>query len=560
MRLANILLSLLTTVSIGLLGQTIDWQERSSDHTLPEGVRLFKGTRTSPILEAWYLDVDLSQPDIMIRPYLAGSGNQVPDLTEAFGAYAAINGGFFGGSVSYSAVIYPNDVRAQNIAALTRNGQSYPVIRSLFSVDADRQPSVDWIYHYGNMIEGVYGFDAPMDYSLNQSTPLPAPLSSNGEPLEGLLVGLGGGPTLVKNGQVNVTYDEEIFWGSGMGLDNGDPRTAVGFTANHHVIMMVVDGRQGISQGLGLTELASTLISLGCVEAMNLDGGGSTGMAIGGAYVNHPSEQRAVPSILAIVHADSVQFPETPSNELIIDTGDMGCVLDGGGWFPTANLGYWGSTPSLLNNIGSGDRTATFGFTLENQVSQADVYGWWVAAPNRAADTPFVITHATGVDTVYRDQTTNHGQWNLLGSYAFNAETAYSVTVSNAATTGSYVVADAIRITSESSLETVSLHDEPFKAGSVKRILSVRAYPNPFNPQLTMSYRLGDLSQVGLKIFNVAGQLTRELVSQEIQQRGEHHLIWDGKDNLGQHAPAGVYFARLEAGKESQTIKLVSLK
>jgi hypothetical protein len=178
------------------------------------------------------------------------------------------------------------------------------------------------------------------------------------------------------------------------------------------------------------------------------------------------------------------------------------------------------------------------------------VYGWWVAAPNRAADTPFVITHATGVDTVYRDQTTNHGQWNLLGSYAFNAETAYSVTVSNAATTGSYVVADAIRITSESSLETVSLHDEPFKAGSV----------NPFNPQLTMSYRLGDLSQVGLKIFNVAGQLTRELVSQEIQQRGEHHLIWDGKDNLGQHAPAGVYFARLEAGKESQTIKLVSLK
>lgn len=560
MRITQMLSLLLTIFAFELVAQTIIWEERTADHVLPEGVRFFKGSRTSPVLEAWYLDVDLNQPDLMIRPYLAGSGDIVPDLTEAFGAYAAINGGFFGGSVSYSSVIYPNEVRAQNVSAVSRNGQSYPVIRSLFSVNADRQPSVDWIYHYGNLVESVFGFTAPMDYSLNQSTPLPAPLSSDGEQLEGLLVGIGGGPTLVKNGQVNVTYNQEIFWGSGVGYDNGDPRTAVGFTADNHVILFVVDGRQSISQGLGLPELASTLVSLGCVEAMNLDGGGSTGMAIGGDYVNHPSEQRSVPSILAIVHADSVQFPEVPSNELIIDTGEMGCVLDGGGWFATANLGYWGTTPSLLNNIGNGDRTATFSFSLQNSVSEADVFGWWVAANNRASDTPFVITHASGIDTIYQDQTSNNGQWNLLGTYAYDAQTVYSVTVSNAATTGSYVVADAVRITSESSLETVSVDHQYASQGEMQLNLSVQAYPNPFNPATTIRYVLDLASPLSIQIFNLRGQLQRDLTPNIAQVSGSHEIVWNGNNDAGGGVPAGVYIARVQAGDTAKTLKIVSLK
>ena len=542
-------------LSPGLLSaQTISWSDQTASHDLPEGVRLFKGTRTSPILEAWYLDVDLNQPDIMVRSYLSSSNDIVPDLTEAFGAYAAINGGFFGGNVSYSAVIYPNEVQAQNIAALSRNGQSYPVIRSLFSLDVDRQPSVDWIYHYGNLVENVYGFEAPMAYSLNQSTPLPAPPASNGTPLEGLLVGIGGGPTLVKDGQVHVTYNEEIFWGSGVGYDNGDPRTAVGYTAENHVILFVVDGRQGISQGLGLPEVASTLISLGCVEAMNLDGGGSTGLAIGGSYVNHPSENRAVPSILAVVHADSVQFPETPAHELIIDTGDTGCTLDGGGWFPTANLGYWGTTPSLLNSIGSGDRTATFQFSLAAAVAEAEVYAWWVAAPNRATHTPFVIQHASGVDTVYRDQTANHGQWNLLGSYAFAADTPQAIIVSNAATGGQYVVADAIRITSEEDLNTVGVDARGSGRVVTDDWLLARAYPNPFNPEVTIGFGLPHTADVAIQIYDLKGQQVASLLHEPLSA-GQHRISWNASV-----LPAGVYLARIQAGEQVSTLKLLCLK
>lgn len=164
---------------------------------------------------------------------------------------------------------------------------------------------------FGNNVNDIYKFPEPMPYTNNQQTPLPPPQQSAGTVYSNLLVGIGGAPTLVKNGQVNVTYNEEIMWGSGVGYDNRDPRTAVGYTANNHVILIVADGRQINSEGVGLPELAQIMIGLGCVEAMNLDGGGSTQMAIGNQYVNNPSEQRAVPTILAITHKDSLHLPPT---------------------------------------------------------------------------------------------------------------------------------------------------------------------------------------------------------------------------------------------------------
>ena len=56
-------------------------------------------------------------------------------------------------------------------------------------------------------------------------------------------------------------------------------------------LMMTVDGRQpGVSVGMSLKELAEYLFSLGAVDAMNLDGGGSTTMFLDGKVVNKPSD------------------------------------------------------------------------------------------------------------------------------------------------------------------------------------------------------------------------------------------------------------------------------
>jgi len=74
-------------------------------------------------------------------------------------------------------------------------------------------------------------------------------------------------------------------------LCHRNPRTAIGITAAGAVIMLVVDGRSSASVGLTFYELGKEMKALGCVDALNLDGGGSATMWIKGmGVVNHPSD------------------------------------------------------------------------------------------------------------------------------------------------------------------------------------------------------------------------------------------------------------------------------
>jgi len=102
---------------------------------------------------------------------------------------------------------------------------------------------------------------------------------------------IGGGPTLVQKGKVRITAVEERFRND---VSQGRaPRTALGVDAKGHLLLATVDGRQpGYSVGMTLRELARTLDELGAQEAINLDGGGSTAMAIRGEVVNKPSDGR----------------------------------------------------------------------------------------------------------------------------------------------------------------------------------------------------------------------------------------------------------------------------
>lgn len=101
---------------------------------------------------------------------------------------------------------------------------------------------------------------------------------------------LGAGPLLVKDGKVVVDAASEQF---GPDVAKGRaPRTAVGITKEGHVLLVAVDGRQAHSVGYTLEELASFMLSLGAVDAMNFDGGGSTEMIVDGDIVNKPSDQR----------------------------------------------------------------------------------------------------------------------------------------------------------------------------------------------------------------------------------------------------------------------------
>jgi len=81
-----------------------------------------------------------------------------------------------------------------------------------------------------------------------------------------------------------------------------NPRTGIGLTADGRIVLVVVDGRQHLSGGMSLPAFASFFVRLGVVSAMNLDGGGSSTMAVKGQVVNVPSDgfERSVSNALLV--------------------------------------------------------------------------------------------------------------------------------------------------------------------------------------------------------------------------------------------------------------------
>ena len=114
---------------------------------------------------------------------------------------------------------------------------------------------------------------------------------------------VGGGPVLVQNGQVKITNNEEMKFG-GKAINDKHPRTTMGYTADGKLIILVIQGRfPGIAEGASLEQEAKILTQLGCTEAMNLDGGGSSCLLINGKETIKPSDkegQRPVPAVFMI--------------------------------------------------------------------------------------------------------------------------------------------------------------------------------------------------------------------------------------------------------------------
>lgn len=114
---------------------------------------------------------------------------------------------------------------------------------------------------------------------------------------------VGGGPVLAKDGAIYITNNEEKKF-AGKAIADHHPRTAMGYTKTGQLILLVVQGRmKNIAVGTTLTETAKILIDLGCIEAINLDGGGSSCLLVNGKETIKPSDptgQRPVPAVFFV--------------------------------------------------------------------------------------------------------------------------------------------------------------------------------------------------------------------------------------------------------------------
>jgi exopolysaccharide biosynthesis protein len=112
------------------------------------------------------------------------------------------------------------------------------------------------------------------------------------------------GPCCCRSGSTKITNNEERQFG-GNAINDKHPRTAIGYTTDGKIILLVVQGRfDKVAEGATLVQEAKIFQQLNCVEAMNLDGGGSSCLLVNGKETIKPSdkagEQRPVPAVFIV--------------------------------------------------------------------------------------------------------------------------------------------------------------------------------------------------------------------------------------------------------------------
>ncbi len=117
------------------------------------------------------------------------------------------------------------------------------------------------------------------------------------------------------------------------------------------------------------------------------------------------------------------------------------------------------------------------------------------------------------------------------GTYTYNIRAVYS---------GDYQSALSV----DAVIEHIQTNAGGLPVPTITELRSI--YPNPFNPETTISYSLKDDSKVSLFIYNIKGQKVRSLVNGQIPA-GYHTVTWNGKDENGRNVSSGIYLSIFDA-------------
>ncbi len=196
----------------------------------------------------------------------------VRTLSNRYGAIAAVNGGFWRQDGSPAGILKINNhwyglpTKPRGAIGWSNNNPNVLIDRILTNYQ------INDLFPVGSEIEVI-----PM------SIP-PKTTSDDWRKLEHIV---GGTPVLINRGKIIEDFSSEQTLESF--LTRKHPRTAVGIRDNGEWVFAVVDGRfYGFLGGMNMKELAFLMKELGCVEALNLDGGGSSTMVIDGRVINQP--------------------------------------------------------------------------------------------------------------------------------------------------------------------------------------------------------------------------------------------------------------------------------
>jgi len=265
----------------------VQWQPMESlNAELPVAVRVFSGADPKIPLRAWHVSVRPGADSARTEILLSGDADDRRERVSAFaantGACVVVNGGFFSmeriPAVHAGLLVVDGEIKAAATRSVARGGIRYETARAALGVMPDGF-DIAWATSRGDRLQA---WPEPPPHIPG------SPAKLKGEPVEWPAEdALGAGPALVSNGQARVTANEEVFFGSS--IPDTHPRTAAGIRDDGTLLLLVVDGRQPASRGVGLEQLAAIMVALGAREALNLDGGGSSALHVNNRLVNRPS-------------------------------------------------------------------------------------------------------------------------------------------------------------------------------------------------------------------------------------------------------------------------------
>ena len=307
----KLLCFLLLTAGNAVYGQLV-WKNVSTEFgNVPGSVKVFKTTDSfdgRPFI-AYYVVADLKAKNLEFTTQTGEGKRYTPSqyYLRDDSPLVVVNGTFFSFETNQNlnTVIRDGKLVAYNVPSLKSKKTDsffYPS-RSAIGISKRRKADVAWLFT-DTAQQFPYAFERD-------------PLLSNGIKPDPsfkdlntfdkwkwwkMQTAIGGGPVLVHNKKIRVTNKEEQMF---VNEENDrHPRTAMGYTRNRKLIILSVQGRfPGLAEGVTLQEEAQILLDLGCVEALNLEGGGSSCLLINGKQTIKPSDkgnERPVPGVFLI--------------------------------------------------------------------------------------------------------------------------------------------------------------------------------------------------------------------------------------------------------------------
>ena len=274
---------------------------------LTSSVEVYKysGLMNGRKCNAWYAVADLSKGDVEFRTTVPSSAITIDDQFESSGkCLVMVNGGYFynGKNTGLGCVdgVISGGVTA--VRGSLKSGDSeynemYNVTRGVFGVDKNQKPAVYWTGADGSGKSHFFRRPLP---TVKGEDKFAAVSASNPDVAVAWspYYAQSAGPLLLMDGKCPFDFETtekgddfylanyEVMPYDIYGTTVKPDRTAAGYTADGKVILFIVDGRIAESDGATLVELAQIMKGLGCVAAVNFDGGGSTGMVVGGRHLN----------------------------------------------------------------------------------------------------------------------------------------------------------------------------------------------------------------------------------------------------------------------------------